>query len=173
METEIKNLRRDVRTREEQIAARDGELQTLRQFRDTTNTDALISALANIKEKNAHLEKSLSAENRLKQDLFSALGEAKHQIDNLKSACCELLNPHMSMLFVGELKRKDDEMMALRMRLSGSPSHTPNGLTVTPPPPAPTMNNNNNGLMQSTMHSSHDNVDLLTSAIYNGVAAYL
>jgi hypothetical protein len=44
-----------------------------------------MTALATMKEKNAHLEKSLSAENRLKQDLFSALGEAKHQIDHIKS----------------------------------------------------------------------------------------
>jgi len=44
-----------------------------------------MTALATMKEKNAHLEKSLSAENRLKQDLFSALGDAKHQIDHIKS----------------------------------------------------------------------------------------
>ena len=40
-----------------------------------------MSALAAMQDKNAHLENSLSAENRLKQDLFSALGEAKRQIE--------------------------------------------------------------------------------------------
>ena len=40
-----------------------------------------MSAIGAMQEKNAHLENSLSAENRLKQDLFSALGEAKRQIE--------------------------------------------------------------------------------------------
>jgi len=40
-----------------------------------------MSALGAIQDKNAHLETSLSAETRLKLDLFSALGEAKRQIE--------------------------------------------------------------------------------------------
>jgi len=34
-----------------------------------------------MKDKNAHLETSLSAETRLKLDLFSALGDAKRQME--------------------------------------------------------------------------------------------
>jgi len=41
----------------------------------------LISTLGAMKDKNAHLETSLSAETRLKLDLFSALGDAKRQIE--------------------------------------------------------------------------------------------
>lgn len=48
------------------------------QIRDT---DLLMSALSAMQEKNTHLENSLSAENRIKLDLFSALGEAKRQIE--------------------------------------------------------------------------------------------
>lgn len=40
-----------------------------------------MSALAAMQDKNAHLENSLSAETRLKLDLFSALGEAKRQLE--------------------------------------------------------------------------------------------
>lgn len=48
------------------------------QLRDT---EILMSALATMQEKNAHLENSLSAETRIKLDLFSALGEAKRQLE--------------------------------------------------------------------------------------------
>ncbi len=40
-----------------------------------------MSALAAMQDKNIHLETSLSAETRLKLDLFSALGDAKRQIE--------------------------------------------------------------------------------------------
>lgn len=40
-----------------------------------------MSALSTLKDKNAHLEHSLSAETRIKLDLFSALGEAKRQLE--------------------------------------------------------------------------------------------
>lgn len=38
-----------------------------------------------MEEKNARLENSLSAETRLKLDLFSALGEAKRQLEIAQS----------------------------------------------------------------------------------------
>ena len=40
-----------------------------------------MSALAAMQDKTTHLENSLSAETRLKLDLFSALGEAKRQME--------------------------------------------------------------------------------------------
>lgn len=40
-----------------------------------------MSALSAMQDKNAHLENSLSAETRIKLDLFSALGEAKRQLE--------------------------------------------------------------------------------------------
>ncbi len=57
-------------------------LQTLRQYKEAqSETEVLMSALAAMQDKNAHLENSLSAETRLKLDLFSALGDAKRQIE--------------------------------------------------------------------------------------------
>ncbi|XP_044759369.1 macoilin-2 isoform X2 [Coccinella septempunctata] len=53
------------------------------QLRDT---DILMSALSAMQEKNTHLENSLSAETRIKLDLFSALGEAKRQVEIRDSA---------------------------------------------------------------------------------------
>lgn len=44
-------------------------------------TDLLMSALTSLQEKNTHLENNLSAETRIKLDLFSALGEAKRQLE--------------------------------------------------------------------------------------------
>lgn len=44
-------------------------------------SETLMSALEAMQEKNMLLEKSLSAETRLKLDLFSALGDAKRQIE--------------------------------------------------------------------------------------------
>lgn len=45
------------------------------------NTEVLMSALQAMQEKNSTLEKNLSAETRVKLDLFSALGEAKRQLE--------------------------------------------------------------------------------------------
>lgn len=45
------------------------------------STDVLMSALAAMQDKNTTLEKNLSAETRVKLDLFSALGEAKRQLE--------------------------------------------------------------------------------------------
>ena len=40
-----------------------------------------MTALQSMQEKNSTLEKNLSAETRVKLDLFSALGEAKRQLE--------------------------------------------------------------------------------------------
>lgn len=56
--------------------------QCLRQYKESQNeSEILMSALSAMQDKNAHLENSLSAETRIKLDLFSALGEAKRQLE--------------------------------------------------------------------------------------------
>lgn len=52
-----------------------------------------MSALSAMQDKNTHLENSLSAETRIKLDLFKALGEAKRQIDLMKGKCFQGLSP--------------------------------------------------------------------------------
>lgn len=46
----------------------------------SAETARLRSLLTTLQDQNAHLESSLSAETRLKLDLFSALGEARRQL---------------------------------------------------------------------------------------------
>ncbi|EEB13966.1 Macoilin, putative [Pediculus humanus corporis] len=81
-EADIKQLRRELKLKEERILASDREIQSLRQYNENHNEKEIImSALAAMQEKNAHLENSLSAETKIKLDLFSALGEAKRQLE--------------------------------------------------------------------------------------------
>ena len=49
----------------------------------------LQNALAVMQEKNSTLEKNLSAETRVKLDLFSALGEARRQLEIKESELSE------------------------------------------------------------------------------------
>lgn len=57
-----------------------------------------MSALATIQDKNTTLEKNLSAETRVKLDLFSALGEAKRQLEIRDS----MLKTYFSLIFIFE-----------------------------------------------------------------------
>lgn len=58
--------------------------------RESTQADAemLMNALAAMQDKNTTLEKNLSAETRVKLDLFSALGAAKRQLEISDSMLC-------------------------------------------------------------------------------------
>lgn len=81
IENQIKQLRRDLQQREEQFLQMESEIRTLRQYKETNNVDVLMSALSAMQDKNQHLETSLSAETRIKLDLFSVLGDAKRQLE--------------------------------------------------------------------------------------------
>lgn len=59
--------------------------------RDQSQSVALQNALAVMQEKNSTLEKNLSAETRVKLDLFSALGEARRQLE-IKDSELKLLS---------------------------------------------------------------------------------
>lgn len=75
----MNDLRSSKHWQDEQVQTLERENATYaEQLRDT---ELLISALSAMQEKNTHLENSLSAENRIKLDLFSALGEAKRQLE--------------------------------------------------------------------------------------------
>lgn len=51
------------------------------ELRNRESGEVLLTALQAMQDKNMSLEKSLSAETRFKLDLFSALGEARRQIE--------------------------------------------------------------------------------------------
>lgn len=82
MENDLKMLKRELKMKEERLHQAERETQSLRQYKDSHgDTEILMSALSAMQEKNAHLEHSLSAETRLKLDLFSALGDTKRQLE--------------------------------------------------------------------------------------------
>lgn len=82
LEAENKQLQRELKLKEDRSATIEREIVTLRQFKESqADTEILMSAFSAMQEKNAHLENSLSAETRIKLDLFSALGEAKRQLE--------------------------------------------------------------------------------------------
>lgn len=63
-------------------------MQELRKYKENEkDTEVLMSALSAMQEKTQHLENSLSAETRIKLDLFSALGDAKRQLEIAQGSC--------------------------------------------------------------------------------------
>ncbi|KAJ8959099.1 hypothetical protein NQ318_022356 [Aromia moschata] len=84
LESELAEARSAKHWQDERLQALERENTALaEQLRDT---DILMSALSAMQEKNVHLENSLSAETRIKLDLFSALGEAKRQLEIRENA---------------------------------------------------------------------------------------
>lgn len=102
-ENDIQQLKWDLQNKEDKVRQLEKEVQSLRQYKDQQNdTEVLMSALAAMQDKTSHLENSLSAETRLKLDLFSALGEAKRQMEILQ----------------GIIQKKDQEIVDLKSKLS-------------------------------------------------------
>ncbi|XP_043252145.1 macoilin-1 isoform X3 [Colletes gigas] len=79
MEQDLKNLRREVKTKEERCSALEKDVTRCKE--NHKESEILLGALNALQDKTAHLEDSLSAETRIKLDLFSALGEAKRQLE--------------------------------------------------------------------------------------------
>ncbi|CAL8122306.1 unnamed protein product [Orchesella dallaii] len=85
---EKESLRREIKVLEDKNMRIERELQNvkstllLEQKNKECSAEAarLRSLLTSLQDQNAHLESSLSAETRLKLDLFSALGEARRQL---------------------------------------------------------------------------------------------
>ncbi|XP_076466797.1 macoilin-like [Babylonia areolata] len=108
MENDIKQLRRDLKVREDQVRLLEREAQSLRQYKDAQKeAEVLLKALSDMQDKNVELENSLSQETRFKQDLFSALGKERHMLKVLQNDLQE--RDHE----IRELKSKIAEVMAL------------------------------------------------------------
>lgn len=108
LENDTKQLRRDLKMREDQYRLLDREAQSLRQYKDAQKeAEVLLKALSDMQDKTVELENSLSAETRFKQDLFSALGEERRVIKVLQNTIGE------KDAEITELKSKIAEVMAL------------------------------------------------------------
>jgi hypothetical protein len=81
---ENKRLEDECNRKQERVNMLENELKSLSRFRESESSKAdnnLIMKLNLMQDKNASLQESLSAETRFKLDLFSALGEARRQLE--------------------------------------------------------------------------------------------
>lgn len=83
LETENSRLGHECRSKQERLdASENSELASLSKYKEAENrAESLTAKLCLVQEKNASLQESLSAETRFKMDLFSALGEARRQLE--------------------------------------------------------------------------------------------
>ncbi|XP_033327415.1 macoilin-1 isoform X1 [Megalopta genalis] len=79
MEQDLKNLRRELKTKEERCSALEKDVTRCKE--NHKESEILLGALNVLQDKTAHLEDSLSAETRIKLDLFSVLGEARRELE--------------------------------------------------------------------------------------------
>ena len=125
LEQEVDRLRAEATTREERVADIEKELHALRKYKETNDIEvfncslffllllsiyfisvifqALNMDLRIMREKMVHLEESLAAENKLKQELFRALGDAKANNAHLQSKIlirfAVILFQHLFLIF--------------------------------------------------------------------------
>uniref|UniRef100_A0A803YS68 Macoilin n=1 Tax=Meleagris gallopavo TaxID=9103 RepID=A0A803YS68_MELGA len=103
LETECKKLSIDIKLKEDQIRELEMKVQELRKYKENEkDTEVLMSALSAMQDKTQHLENSLSAETRIKLDLFSALGDAKRQLE----------------IAQGQIIQKDQEIKELKQKIA-------------------------------------------------------
>ncbi|XP_076873859.1 macoilin [Brachyhypopomus gauderio] len=113
LDTEYKQLQLDYQGKENRLLALEKEVETLQKHRCTEQeADVLLSALSSLQDKAQHLEYNLSAETRLKLDLFSALGDARRQ---LEIAQVKLVKQDQE---IKEMKQRIAEVMAVAPGMS-------------------------------------------------------
>uniref|UniRef100_A0A667XER0 Si:dkey-12h9.6 n=1 Tax=Myripristis murdjan TaxID=586833 RepID=A0A667XER0_9TELE len=84
-------------------------------------TDMLLSTLSAMQEKAQHLEYNLSAETRIKLDLFSALGDARRQLE----------------IAQGKVMKQDKEISEMKQKIAEVMAVSPGVSYMTPRPPVP------------------------------------
>lgn len=161
MDHDLRELRRELMSSEEgrtnaekqnrnfEQEMRKFEVQ-LRNRESQQSSEVLMSALAAMQDKNATLEKNLSAETRVKLDLFSALGETRRQ---LEIATCSLRTRDKEIL---DLKAKIVQLLAVM------PAMPNDSLCLTGPGPSSSGSGNVGGLRLS------DAPQLLSVSALNG-----
>ncbi|XP_022094783.1 macoilin-like [Acanthaster planci] len=107
-DSEILRLRKESRDKDDHLREMEKKTELLQERQETQNkTDLLMSALMAMQDRTAKLETSLSAETRLKLDLFSALGDARRQMEILQT---QLMKKERE---IHDLKTKIAEVMAV------------------------------------------------------------
>ncbi|KAF6109973.1 macoilin 1 [Phyllostomus discolor] len=120
LEAEGKKLAMDMKVKEDQIRELELKVQELRKYKENEkDTEVLMSALSAMQDKTQHLENSLSAETRIKLDLFSALGDAKRQLEIAQG---QILQKDQE---IKDLKQKIAEVMAVMPSITYSAATSP------------------------------------------------
>nr|XP_015204514.1 PREDICTED: macoilin-like isoform X1 [Lepisosteus oculatus] len=126
LETEYKQLQLEFQGKEGQIIALENEVEGLHKYKGIEqDADMLLTALSAMQDKTQHLEYNLSAETRIKLDLFSALGDARRQLEIAQG---KILKQDQE---IGEMKQKIAEVMAVMPGITYAVPHpiTPQYLT--------------------------------------------
>uniref|UniRef100_A0A8C9X0E5 Si:dkey-12h9.6 n=1 Tax=Sander lucioperca TaxID=283035 RepID=A0A8C9X0E5_SANLU len=118
LETEYKQLQLECQVKESRVV--DLESDALGKYRCVEKeTDMLLSTLSAMQEKAQHLEYNLSAETRIKLDLFSALGDARRQLE------------------IAQVMRQDREIKEMKQKIAEVMAVSPGLSYMAPRPPVP------------------------------------
>ncbi|XP_041109345.1 macoilin-1-like [Polyodon spathula] len=126
LETDWKQLQQEFQAKESQIINLENEVEVLCKYKGIEqDSEVLLSALSTMQDKTQHLEYNLSAETRIKLDLFSALGDARRQLEIAQG---KLVKQDKE---IGEMKQKIAEVMAVMPGITYGVQHpvTPQYLT--------------------------------------------
>ncbi|KAL2082681.1 hypothetical protein ACEWY4_022499 [Coilia grayii] len=122
LEAEYKQLQLECQGKEGQVLALEKEVESLQKYRSVEKEmDTLLSALSSLQDKAQHLEYNLSAETRIKLDLFSALGDARRQLE----------------ITQGKLRKQDQEIWEMKRRIAEVMAVSPAVSYVAPRPAIP------------------------------------
>jgi len=137
LDAEIKTLRAELQSNRERCQMAEQDAYMLRKRLEQCGDPEVLQARLDVfKEKNRQIENSLSAETKLKMDLFSALGEAKREI-SIKSY---------------ELQSKDHEISTLRQKIAEI-------LAVMPGNSSSGMNASSDEQTMGSAHGSNGNIN--------------
>ncbi|KAF7650692.1 hypothetical protein LDENG_00121680 [Lucifuga dentata] len=113
LETEYKQLQLEYQVKESRMVDLERDVEALGKYRCVEQeTDMLLSTLSAMQEKAQHLEYNLSAETRIKLDLFSALGDARRQLEIAQDKVAKQDRE------INEMKQKIAEVMAVSPAVS-------------------------------------------------------
>ncbi|XP_041662136.1 macoilin [Cheilinus undulatus] len=122
LETEYKQLQLEFQVKESQVVDLESDVEALGKYRCVEKeTDMLLSTLSAMQEKAQHLEYNLSAETRIKLDLFSALGDARRQLEIAQD----------------KVMKQDREIRDMKQKIAEVMAVSPGVSYMAPRPPVP------------------------------------
>ncbi|CAL8315491.1 unnamed protein product [Lota lota] len=122
LETEYKQLQLEYQVKEGRVVDLESDVEALQKYRCVErDTVAMLSTLSALQDKAQHLEYNLSAETRIKLDLFSALGDARRQLE----------------IAQGKVLRQDREIGAMKQKIAEVMAVSPSVSYMSERPPVP------------------------------------